>query len=434
MSHSPETRPHVRNRSFRCDALNYSLVIVLNGIKSQGISEMSYQITKICVIHARGRRVAQHGRSSIWGPEAGVGTVLTVGPTANDRGRGALADRTPTPTSDPEPLPHGGIPPATVTVPHQHRTLARQGERPPSVGWPGSPMRFGQVKLSILMPAYNEERTVAWVIDEILGGDYPCDFELIVVDDGSTDRTPTLLSNIDDPRLRLIRHSVNRGKGAALLSAAAQATGTHVLPFDADFEYEPADIPRLLEPMLRGRCEVVYGVRLFGCNTVYHSYKYAVGNRWLTRCANIMFDSYLSDLHTCLKLMPLSMFRRLQPTETGFGLDTEITALLLRQGVRPFEVPVSYYSRSRAQGKKITWRDALHCLRILVRERLARPGRRGTVPPVAGQPAAGPPVAGPQAAGDPVMTNGEDRALHPGHVAAFTVSGDDDDELATAAP
>jgi dolichol-phosphate hexosyltransferase len=275
------------------------------------------------------------------------------------------------------------------------------------------------------MPAYNEERTVAWVVDEILNGDYPCDIELIVVDDGSTDCTPALLANIDDRRVRVIHHSVNRGKGAALMSAAALATGTHVLPFDADFEYEPADIPRLLEPMLRGRCEVVYGVRLFGYNTVYQSYKYAVGNRMLTRFANILFDSYLSDLHTCLKLMPLSMFRMLDPTETGFGLDTEITALILRQGIRPFEVPVSYYSRSHAQGKKITWRDALQCVRILLRERLARPGRRAAARATSPLPYPG---------GTSAIMNGEAKALDPNHIAAISASDPDDGELAAAAP
>jgi glycosyltransferase involved in cell wall biosynthesis len=280
-------------------------------------------------------------------------------------------------------------------------------------------MGLGPVKLSILMPAYNEERTVAWVIDEILSGEYPCDIELIVIDDGSTDNTPTLLANIDDRRVRVIRHPGNRGKGASLLTAAALATGTHVLPFDADFEYEPSDIPRLLEPMLKGRCEVVYGVRLFGFNTVYQSYKYAVGNRLLTRCANILFDSYLSDLHTCLKLMPLSMFRRLEPTETGFGLDTEITALLLRQGIRPFEVPVSYYSRSHAQGKKITWRDALQCVWILLRERLARRGHSDDAPEVTG---------------NLMIMNGEAKALDPNHIAAISAQDNDDDELAAAAP
>jgi glycosyltransferase involved in cell wall biosynthesis len=269
------------------------------------------------------------------------------------------------------------------------------------------------------MPAYNEERTVAWVIDEILNSDYPCEIELIVVDDGSTDQTPVLLAGIADIRVRVLRHPVNRGKGAALLSAAAMATGTHILPFDADFEYEPSDIPRLLEPMLRGRCEVVYGVRLFGCNTVYQSYRYAVGNRILTRVTNILFNSYLSDLHTCLKLMPLSMLRNLNPTETGFGLDTEITALILRRGIRPFEVPVSYYSRSHAQGKKITWRDALECLRILIRERLARGSRRNTMK---------------AAAKSPGIRSGAADVLQSGYAGSLSSSNDDDGELAAAAP
>ena len=225
------------------------------------------------------------------------------------------------------------------------------------------------------MPAYNEERTIGPVIDEILAGDYSCDIELIIVDDGSTDGTPALLAElakIADSRVIIYSHPANLGKGAALRTAAALATGTHVLPFDADFEYEPEDIPRVLEPILKGRCDVVYGVRLFGNNTVYQSYRYAVGNRVLTGLTNILFDSYLSDMHTCLKLMPLPLLKKMTLTETGFGLDTEITARLLRQGVRPFEVPVSYYSRSHAQGKKITWRDAVGCLRVLLRERLAR--------------------------------------------------------------
>jgi glycosyltransferase involved in cell wall biosynthesis len=334
-----------------------------------------------------------------------------------------LAETTPMPMSEQQRSSMGGSLQPPAKMPRQPRSLAALGVHPPVSGvplpaYPLGPVRHGPVKLSILMPAYNEERTVAWVVDEILRADYPCDFELIIVDDGSTDRTPALLANIDDPRLQVLRHSVNRGKGAALLSAAALATGTHVLPFDADFEYEPADIPRLLEPMLRGRCEVVYGVRLFGCNTVYQSYKYAVGNRLLTRFANILFNSYLSDLHTCLKLVPLSMFRMLKPSETGFGLDTEITALLLRHGIRPFEVPVSYYSRSHAQGKKITSRDALQCLWILLRERVAR---RKYPDGIA------------SAAEDPALLHGGVGALRSGF-RAFSASDDDDDELAAAAP
>jgi hypothetical protein len=212
----------------------------------------------------------------------------------------------------------------------------------------------GTFKLSILMPAYNEEATIVQAVAEILTTDYPCAIELIVVDDGSTDRTGVLLSQIND----------------ALRTAASLASGTHILPFDADLEYAAEDIPRLVEPILAGRCSIVYGTRLFGCNTVYQTYRYALGNRLLTNIANILFNAYLSDLHTCLKMMPLPMLRELDLREKGFGLDTEMTALLLRRGLRPFEVPVRYYSRSHAQGKKITWRDAVICAWILCRVRI----------------------------------------------------------------
>ena len=224
------------------------------------------------------------------------------------------------------------------------------------------------------MPAYNEDETIEQAIDEVLRVDYPCDFELIIVNDGSTDTTPELLAGIDDPRVAVFSHDVNQGKGAAMLSGIAKATGTHILPFDADLEYVAEDILKLLEPVLRGRCSVVYGVRLFGYNTVYRSYIYAAGNRLLTRATNLMFGSCLSDLHTCLKLIPASILRSLTLRETGFGLDTEISASLLRHGVRPFEVPVSYFSRSHEEGKKITWRDAFACLWILIRIRFQPAG------------------------------------------------------------
>jgi len=245
----------------------------------------------------------------------------------------------------------------------------------------GYPSRFSRIelhqalKLSIIMPVYNEEQTVKHAVNEILDVDYPCDMELLIIDDGSTDATPHLLGGVDDPRVRIYRHAENKGKGAALLTGCTLVTGTHVLPFDADLEYVAEDILKLLEPVLRGRCSVVYGVRLFGYNTVYRSYIYALGNRTLTRLTNVMFGACLSDLHTCLKLVPTTMLRGLRLTELGFGLDTEISASLLRRGVRPFEVPVSYFSRSHEEGKKINWRDALACLRILLRVR-TQPRRR----------------------------------------------------------
>ena len=237
------------------------------------------------------------------------------------------------------------------------------------------------------MPAYNEKYTVTRAVAEILSTDYPCEIELIMVDDGSTDGTAVLLSMFSDDRAHHHRHPVNKGKGAALRSAAALATGTHLLPFDADLEYAAEDIPRMLEPVLRGRCNVVYGARLFGCNTVYQSYRYAIGQPAAYPLANILFDANLSDLHTCLKLVPAAVMKDLSLREIGFGLDTEMTALLLLPGVRPFEVPVSYYSRSHAQGKKINWRDAIKCIWILLRVRLQ--GRRYRGPGPVGPP--GPP-------------------------------------------
>ncbi|MEV0976754.1 glycosyltransferase family 2 protein [Streptomyces sp. NPDC049915] len=251
---------------------------------------------------------------------------------------------------------------------------------PPFVGgrkWSGD----GPVKLSVLMAAYNEERTIAAAVDSVLSREYPCEMELIVVDDGSSDRTPLLLAQHAHPLVITHRHPRNLGKGAALLTAGKLATGTHILPFDADLEYSPDDIPRLVEPVIQGRCDVVYGARLFGQNTVYQSYRYALGNELMTLAANVLFDAHLADLHTCLKLIPLSLFRSLHLHARGFGLDTEITACLLRMGVRPFEVPVSYYSRSHAEGKKISWHDAVDCFRIMGKVRCMRRERVGPSSP-----------------------------------------------------
>jgi glycosyltransferase involved in cell wall biosynthesis len=226
------------------------------------------------------------------------------------------------------------------------------------------------VKLSVIMAAYNEERTITKAVHGILQASFPCEVELIVVDDGSLDATPDLLKEIDDPRVIVHRHVRNQGKGASILTGVSLATGTHIIPFDADMEYAPEDIADMLIPVIKGRCDVVYGVRLFGCNTVYQSYRYAIGNKVLTHFTNVLYNSYLNDLHTCLKLIPLHTFRELKLTETGFGLDTQVTALMLRSGVRPFEVPVSYFSRSHEQGKKINWRDAVKCVWILMRTRV----------------------------------------------------------------
>ncbi|MGH2915643.1 MAG: glycosyltransferase family 2 protein [Solirubrobacteraceae bacterium] len=237
------------------------------------------------------------------------------------------------------------------------------------------------MKLSIVMPAYNERRTIAPAVAAVLGTQLPCDFELIVVNDGSTDGTGEILRALQHPKARVIEHPCNLGKGAALQSGAAVASGTHFVPFDADLEYDPADLQSMIRPVMQGRSEVVYGVRMFGANTRYQSFHHATGNRALTFVASVMFNASLTDLHTCLKLVPVDLFRALKLREDGFGLDTEITAKLLAHGMNPFEVPVSYHSRSAAHGKKITWRDGLECLRVLARIRTARRRPRAPVAP-----------------------------------------------------
>ena len=227
------------------------------------------------------------------------------------------------------------------------------------------------MKLSILMPVFNEADTVEVVVKRVLDVPYPCDVELVIVDDGSSDRTGTLLAGIDDARVSVHTHPVNRGKGAAIRTAAAAATGTHVVMCDADLEYSPEDLPALLRPVLEGEAEVVYGTRSFSSHTAF-SFWFVLGNKGVTFFANALFDSWISDLETCFKLMPLEVYRSLGVRSAGFGMEAEITGKLLKRGIRPYEVPIRYRARSRAEGKKLTWRDGVEAIWILSRIRLGR--------------------------------------------------------------
>ncbi|MFL6240846.1 MAG: glycosyltransferase family 2 protein [Actinomycetes bacterium] len=224
-------------------------------------------------------------------------------------------------------------------------------------------------KLSILMPVYNEQATLHEALKRLLDVHFPCELEVVCVDDGSADATPDILGSFSDPRLRVIRHPVNRGKGAAIRTAIDSASGDYCVMYDADLEYAPEDLPRLVEPILHGEAQVVFGTRSFGSHTAY-SFWYVMGNKLVTHAANILYNSWISDLETCYKMLPVRLLRELDIKQSGFGMEPEITAKLLTRGIRPYEVPISYRARSREEGKKLTWRDGVEALWVLLRLRL----------------------------------------------------------------
>jgi dolichol-phosphate hexosyltransferase len=229
------------------------------------------------------------------------------------------------------------------------------------------------VKLSILMPVYNEVATLQSAVKRVLDVDYPVEIELVIVDDGSTDGTRALYPQwAFEDRVLIHEKPTNEGKGSAIRTGAGLADGDYVIMCDADLEYAPEEIPSLLAPILDGQAEVVYGTRTFGSHNAY-SYFYVLGNRGVTTFANVLFNRYINDLETCFKLMPLELYRKLDIKAAGFGMEAEVTGKILRAGVRPYEVPISYNARSREAGKKLTWKDGVEAIWILARERVRRP-------------------------------------------------------------
>lgn len=226
-----------------------------------------------------------------------------------------------------------------------------------------------QPRLSLVMPAFNEERTIATALERCLAE--PFVLEVIVVDDGSTDKTVSILEGINDPRIRIIKHSYNRGKGAAIRTGITAATADYVGIQDADLEYDPADLAKLLVPLDQGLADAVYGSRFMSND--YHRvlyYWHSVGNRLLTTASNMLTNINLTDMETCYKVFRRDLIQSIPLEENRFGFEPEITVKLAKRNVRIYEVGISYAGRTYAEGKKIGWKDGFSALRCLVKYRL----------------------------------------------------------------
>jgi glycosyltransferase involved in cell wall biosynthesis len=229
-----------------------------------------------------------------------------------------------------------------------------------------SPVR----KLSVVVPVFNERNTLVEILRRMRQVRLPegIDREIIVVDDGSSDGTREVLRQLGDSTVRVVLHPENRGKGAAVRTGFAHATGDYVLVQDADLEYDPDDWPKLLNPVLRGKARVVYGSRFTG-ERRNMMFLHWVGNRFLSLCTNLLYNTTLSDMETCYKLIDRALVDELQLRSDKFDIEPEITAKILKRKIRIYEVPISYTGREYDEGKKITWRDGFSALSTLVKYR-----------------------------------------------------------------
>jgi glycosyltransferase involved in cell wall biosynthesis len=229
--------------------------------------------------------------------------------------------------------------------------------------------------VSVLVPAYNEGATVARVFERLAA--IPLRLEVIAVDDGSSDDTGRQLDALaaQGKVHRVIHHPANRGKGAAVRTAIAAATGDVMVVQDADLEYDPADLPLLLAPIADGRADAVYGSRFLGGPHRVLFFWHSVGNRLLTLLSNMLTDLNLTDMETCYKMVRSDLMRGLTLTTDRFGFEPELTAQLARARARIYELPISYAGRTYAEGKKINWRDGVAALWHIVRFNLFPPRR-----------------------------------------------------------
>jgi glycosyltransferase involved in cell wall biosynthesis len=220
----------------------------------------------------------------------------------------------------------------------------------------------------VIVPVYNERNTVGEILRRMRLVELPIDREIIVVDDGSTDGTDKVLATVEDSTVHVISHAENEGKGAAVRTGLKVARGDIVLIQDADLEYDPADWPRLVAPILNGKATVVYGNRNLA-EQESGSYASHVANRSLSMFASVLFNTTLPDVMTCFKVFDREVINGITIDSNGFELETEITAKLLKSGRRIYLIPVSYSVRTLEEGRKFTWRDQLLAMRTLVKYR-----------------------------------------------------------------
>ncbi|HEX3454950.1 MAG TPA: glycosyltransferase family 2 protein [Gaiellaceae bacterium] len=222
--------------------------------------------------------------------------------------------------------------------------------------------------LSVIVPVYDERNTVVEIVRRMRSVTLPVGLQIVIVDDGSSDGTRDVLRHLGDSTVSVVMHDRNRGKGAAIRTGLQHVTGDLVLIQDADLEYDPEDWPKLLAPILRGKAQVVYGSRFTGERRnmlVLHW----LGNRFLSVITNVLYDTTLSDMETCYKLFERDVLRGITIRASRFEFEPEITAKVLRKGIRIYEVPISYAGREVDEGKKITWRDGFLALWTLVKYR-----------------------------------------------------------------